>query len=143
MALSKTSWKKGYCPNPGGRIGGLTEIRDKALSLSLKGLGFLEQVIFNENEPTRNRLTALNMALDRALGRPAQAIQIQESNDLKTLRPENLTGQELEMLVFGKAENLLKSYLETKTQDQIALLLESQSEKVLAALQKPKKIHTE
>lgn len=134
MAKSSTSWQKGHCPNPGGRIGGLKEIRDKALTLSLKGLVLLEKVIMDENEPTKIRLQALNMAMDRGLGKPIQAIEIQETPDLYSIPPDKMTKAQLEMLFAREADELFKSYLNTKSLDHLALLLEEGADRALSAL---------
>lgn len=139
MAKSGGSWKKGQCPNPGGRIGGLTEIRDKALTLSFKGLALLEKVIMDENESIRNRLLALNMAFDRGLGKPMQALQIEEAagenNDIS-----QMSRTQIEAFLHGSAEEMFKSYLDAHSPKHIALLLGGKAEGIISALYKTKGI---
>jgi hypothetical protein len=102
------NWVKGMaCANPGGRLAGLSVIRDKALTISIEGLAILRKIILDEGEDTRNRLAALNMCLDRACGKPLQPMQIEESN--KPVNAQNLTTSELSLLVNGKAEDFLRS----------------------------------
>lgn len=101
MAVSSTSWQKGYCPNPGGRAKNLTALalRNKALSFCAEGLDYLARVMRNEDENTKNRIVAVSMILDRALGRPAQSIQIEDSNG-ESVNPAKMSRAELEAAII-------------------------------------------
>jgi hypothetical protein len=74
-------WQPGISGNPGGRSSELaaqqSAAKFKAAGLADEALDFLVKTLGNEEEATPYRLRAATEILDRALGRPAQAIDIE------------------------------------------------------------------
>ena len=99
MAVSSTSWKKGYSPNPGGFTREAIAVRRKAGMLASEALDYLARVMRNEDEQTRNRIVAVSMILDRALGKPAQSIQLQDLNG-ESANPAKMSRSELEAAII-------------------------------------------
>jgi hypothetical protein len=87
-------FKKGQSGNPGGRPAGLKKIRERALALSDEALSFLERVLKDEGEKIQYRIAAASMILDRGLGKPMQALQL-ANNDEIDVTPRNMTGEQL------------------------------------------------
>ncbi len=65
-------WVKGQSGNPGGRPKVNSKVRDLARAKSLQAMKRL--IKLTESEDERIALAASNAVLDRALGRPAQAV---------------------------------------------------------------------
>jgi hypothetical protein len=74
-------WQPGLSGNPGGRSSELAAQQSaaklKAAGLADEALDFLVETLRNKEEATPYRLRAATEILDRALGRPAQAIDIE------------------------------------------------------------------
>jgi hypothetical protein len=94
-AFKAQIWKKGVSGNPGGRPKNevIRAVKEFALKLSVPALEYLAKVMNNEEEKTHHRMSAASMILDRGLGKPDQAVQI--DNSPIDVTPNNLTGEEL------------------------------------------------
>lgn len=68
------NWKKGVSANPGGRPKTEKEVRELAQEMSVEAVHTLGNVMRNEEADLRVRVAAANAILDRAIGRPAQAV---------------------------------------------------------------------
>jgi len=93
MARSSTSWKPGHSGNINGRkrlSEQFSEIREAAMMGTAGAIRYLIRVYENEEEQTRNRILAANAVLDRAIGKPAQAIAFTDSSTPGDNRPLTL-----------------------------------------------------
>lgn len=69
-----TRWKKGYCPNPGGRPNIITEVRQLAQQHAPAAIIRLVTLMSSKDE--RVSVAAASALLDRAVGRPEQALTL-------------------------------------------------------------------
>jgi hypothetical protein len=99
MAVSNSSWKKGVSANPGGFPREALTVRRRAAELAGEGLEYLARVMRDEDENTKNRIVAVGLILDRALGKPAQSIQIEDSNG-ESRNPAKMSRAELEVAII-------------------------------------------
>jgi hypothetical protein len=77
-------FQKGSCPNPGGRPKAIAKVLEFARANGEQAVRVLVEVMNDKSEEGRTRATAANMLLDRAYGKPAQAITDGEG---KPVRP--------------------------------------------------------
>ena len=73
------SWKKGQSGNPGGKRKQDYRIRDLAQALTEEALETLRSIM-KGSEDDRARVAAANAILDRGYGKPAQAVDITNSD---------------------------------------------------------------
>ncbi len=94
-----TSWRPGFCPNPGGRPKQLVTVRDLAREKTEKAIETLETVMNGKNTPPNARVAAAVALLDRGWGRPPQAMELSEGKSSST-GPDfsKLTNKELDDL---------------------------------------------
>jgi hypothetical protein len=69
-----TRWKKGFCPNPGGRPGGVKELRELAQQHGPEAIQTLVARMRSKNE--RVSVAAAEVLLDRGYGKAPQAISV-------------------------------------------------------------------
>lgn len=87
------SWGKGVSGNPGGRPKIDKEIRELAQSYSIQAIETLAGIMNNEQYDPRVRGFAADKILDRAVGKPAQAIQHSGTIDTAKASTEELLAQ--------------------------------------------------
>ena len=97
--LKRTSWKPGFCPNPGGRPKQLAHVRDLAREKTEKAIHTLVSVMDGRQSPPNARVAAAVALLDRGWGRPPQAMELSEGKSSST-GPDysKLTDKELDDL---------------------------------------------
>src|SRR5215204_7525669 len=62
--------------NPGGRPKVPAEVREAAMALTPKAIETLGEIMMDKSAPPATRVTAADKILDRALGKPAQSVDI-------------------------------------------------------------------
>lgn len=82
MAISKTSFKKGQSGNPKGRSKIADEVRALAAQYSREAIETII-AIMQMDEDNKTRLLAANALLDRAVGKPSQAITGEDGAAIK------------------------------------------------------------
>jgi hypothetical protein len=85
---SNPGWQKGKSGNPGGRPKALLDFIEKARKLSDVSLGVLARAL--NSEDGRVRILAAREILDRAWGKPTQAVTGQDGAPLFAGSPELL-----------------------------------------------------
>lgn len=76
MRDAKGRWLKGVeSPNPGGRPAVIAEVKRLAQNFTDKAVLTLVEIMDDKSAPTASRLAAANSILDRAVGRPMQAVE--------------------------------------------------------------------
>ena len=76
MRDAKGRWLKGVeSPNPGGRPAVIVEVKRLAQNFTDKAVFTLVEIMEDKSAPTASRLAAANSILDRAVGRPMQALE--------------------------------------------------------------------
>jgi hypothetical protein len=68
--------QKGEVRNPGGRPKVPVEAREAALALTPAAIRTLGEIMQDKKAPPATRVTAADKILDRALGRPAQTVDV-------------------------------------------------------------------
>ncbi len=76
----RTAWKPGQSGNPGGRPKEVAEVKALACKHTQEALETLAKLM-KSGTPDRTRVAAAEAILDRAWGRPTQAIDHDVSND--------------------------------------------------------------
>ncbi len=76
----RTAWKPGQSGNPGGRPKEVAEVKALARKHTQEALETLAKLM-KSGTPDRTRVAAAEAILDRAWGRPSQAIDHGVSND--------------------------------------------------------------
>ncbi len=76
----RTAWKPGQSGNPGGRPKEVAEVKTLARQHTQEALKTLAKLM-KSGTPDRTRVAAAEAILDRAWGRPTQAIDHGVSND--------------------------------------------------------------
>jgi hypothetical protein len=74
-------WQPGIAPNPGGRPKIPAEVREAAMALTPKAIETLGKIMEDERVPPGVRVTACERILDRALGKPAQTVDVTTRKD--------------------------------------------------------------
>ena len=69
-------FQPGQSGNPGGRPKILTEVRELARTHSVEAIETLARIMRDPNEDARARVAAANAILDRAYGKPEQALAL-------------------------------------------------------------------
>lgn len=84
-----TRWKKGFCPNPGGRPTVVAEVRQLAQQHAPAAIGRLVVLMGSADE--RVSVAAASALLDRAVGRPEQALTVGPAPNIPIgdIRPED------------------------------------------------------
>jgi len=96
-----TSWKPGFCPNPGGRPKQLTNVRDLAREKTEKAIHTLVSVMDGRKSPPNARVAASVAILHLGWGRP-QAMELSASekeNQSSSWDLGKLTREELHLLI--------------------------------------------
>lgn len=91
-------WEKGKSGNPSGRPGGLAEVNWKALKACPRIMDELIELALDRGIDNKVRITAMKEVLDRGLGKPIQALRIEDSI---TKEPSKMATNELEILLQG------------------------------------------
>jgi|SRR5215204_688849 len=68
--------QKGEVRNPGGRPKVPAEVREAAMALTPAAIRTLGEIMQDKSAPPATRVTAADKILDRALGRPAQQVDV-------------------------------------------------------------------
>jgi hypothetical protein len=68
-------FKKGISGNPGGRHKDVAEVKELARTHTTAAIGTLAEIMNDKEAPRASRVMAANALLDRAYGRPAQALE--------------------------------------------------------------------
>ena len=103
MAKSKTSFKKGVCPNIGGRPKGIAEIRAIARAYSHEAIEILVSIARDKDARESCRIVAASILLDRAWGRAESARSIDDT-------PEHMAVEKLSTTdLYALLDNLNKS----------------------------------
>jgi Family of unknown function (DUF5681) len=71
-----TQFQKGISPNPGGRPKTLRDFQKLCRQQSPAAFRIIKHIMNDETAPHAVRLTAANSILDRAWGKPMQAVQV-------------------------------------------------------------------
>ena len=71
-----SSWKPGFCPNPGGRPKLLANVRDLAREMTEKAIHTLVSVMDGRQSPPNARVAAAVALLDRGWGRPPSMLEV-------------------------------------------------------------------
>lgn len=69
-------FEKGKSGNPGGRPRVPDDVREAAKALTALALDTLEKIIRDDETPAAARVTACEAVLNRAWGKPAQAVEL-------------------------------------------------------------------
>ena len=76
VAPEAGKFKKGQSGNPGGRQKALREVEELARKYSVKAIEGLVEIAENANAAAAARIAAWNAILDRAVGKPKQAVEV-------------------------------------------------------------------
>lgn len=76
MSRSSTTWAPGRSGNPGGRPKLIAEVRDLARGATEAAIGTLIEIMQDGRAPAAARVSAATALLDRAWGKPAQAVAV-------------------------------------------------------------------
>lgn len=90
-------WLPGESPNPGGKGIQYTEMQVLARSFTKEAIETAVQIM-RTSDAGPVRLAAANMILDRAWGRPAQAVQLSQEPPQQRAELQHYTTEELEEL---------------------------------------------
>jgi len=93
-----TSWKPGFCPNPGGRPKEWANIRDLAREMTEKAIHTLVSVMDGRESPPNARVAAAVALLDRGWGRPPSMLEFsatEKENQSSSWDLSKLTDKEL------------------------------------------------
>lgn len=71
---TKGHWTKGTCGNPGGRPRIVEDVRELAMAETPACIRALVKIRDDTKAPAQARVAAANAILDRALGKPIQAV---------------------------------------------------------------------
>lgn len=71
---------KGQSGNPGGRPKQIVKLSELARSYTTEAVKTLVQIMRNKKTPAAARVTAVSALLDRGYGRPAQSIDLTNSD---------------------------------------------------------------
>lgn len=74
----------GQSGNPGGRPKVLAEVKELAREHTVEAVEALAKIMLDEKAPAAARVTAANAILDRAYGKPPQAIEVDAQSDVTT-----------------------------------------------------------
>ena len=77
-------WQKGQSGNPGGRPKVIGDLQEQARQWSGEALEALREVATSKDAPPSARVSAAVALLDRAYGKPPQAIDAKVTNELST-----------------------------------------------------------
>ncbi len=73
---SKTVWKKGQSGNPGGRPRMPDDVKEAFRAMTPRAIKVLAGILDDEKMDPRVRLRAVEQVLDRAIGRPVDAVAL-------------------------------------------------------------------
>ncbi len=83
---------KGRSENPGGRPVVPPELREAARARTLEALETLTTIMRDERAPAAARVSAATAVLDRAWGKPAQSLQVDDRRrDISEMSTEDLS----------------------------------------------------
>ena len=85
------AWVKGKSANPGGRPKMEAAVREAAQEMSEEAIHTLGDIMRNQEADLRVRAMAANAILDRAIGKPAQAVVHSGSIDTSSASLSELT----------------------------------------------------
>ncbi len=99
-------WKPGQSPRNGGRSPGVRDVRNLARAWTMEALATIKMIMDDETQGGSVRLAAANSILDRAWGKPEQAMKLahvddvdverMKTSDLKKLLLESLGTKSIE-----------------------------------------------
>jgi hypothetical protein len=75
MARSSTTFQKGQCGNPKGRLKILAEVQQLARQYTESAIKTLAEICQDTKAPPAARVAAANGLLDRGYGKPPQALE--------------------------------------------------------------------
>lgn len=75
-ARARGKFAPGVSGNPGGRPGVSREVREAAQAYSLQAIETLAAIMLNYASRDLDRIAAADKILDRAIGKPAQAVEL-------------------------------------------------------------------
>lgn len=129
MAKTGTSWVKGQSGNPKGRasvdntkVNVLTELCNADTA---KVYARMMELIFNDSTPSSTQAVLLKFHLEQGHGKALQAIRIEADEKLDNVDPVQMTTEQLNMLVIGKAMEFLASLYEGGKLQQVYQQLEA------------------
>jgi hypothetical protein len=96
-ALRPYQIKKGEVRNPTGRPKVPAEVREAAMALTPDAIRTLGEIMLDQSAPPATRVTAADKILDRALGRPAQQLDVTERREVL-----NYSLQDLLRIAYGQ-----------------------------------------
>ena len=98
-------WVKGQSGNPGGRVGVPAEIRERLKAAAPEAIDLLISIATNEEKPDNLRMDCAKYLLDRAFGKPSQALSVDAAVGA-TVQTVQLTPDEMLSAIKEAAQNM-------------------------------------